>query len=226
MEVKDKVIIVTGSSSGIGKDCALQLAKLGANVIITYNKNKKDAEKFYGECKKLAQCMLIKLDLTNESSIKKLISAVIKKFERLDVLVNNAGVFYYNSFDKISTEQIKEQVDVNLTGLILMTKHALPHLIKQTDPVIINISSISGKFAYEKEAPYCATKFGVRGFTQAIALEYPKIRIISVNPSSTATKMNDFQGAPIPAVATVIVKTIEGQFGKKSGDDVDVERYL
>lgn len=227
MDIKNKVILVTGSSSGIGRETAIQLAEKGANVIVTYFSNKAEGEKTLFQCNKLSNSLLVSLDVRKKDSIKKALDEIIKKFGKLDVLVNNSGYFVYKNFEDQSIDEIMEQVEVNLIGLMLTTKLALPILKKQKESLIINIASISGKNIYKQEAPYCATKFGVRAFTKSLALELPKnVKVYVINPTLTATKMTDSEGMPAKNVAEIIVKTVEEKLQKKSGDDIDLIDYF
>ena len=227
MELKEKIILVTGSSQGIGKETAIAFAEKGANLIITYNKNKKLGEEVLKECKKHNKCFLIKLNVKDEKSIEDTFKEIKKEFGKLDVLINNAGVIRWKDFSKQDEKDIDDQIETNLTGLIKTTKVFLSLLSKQKEAVIINISSGAGKHGYGDLTTYCATKFGVRGFTQALAQELPNnLRIYSVNPGMTSTKMTNFQGINPRKVADLIVRTVEGKLNISSGDDVDVWEFV
>lgn len=227
MELKDKVVLVTGSSQGIGKETAIAFSEKGAKVIITYNKNKKLGEETLRECKKHNQSILVHLDVTNEKSVKECVEKIKKEFGKLDILVNNAGVLNSNELLRQNIHDIENQINTNLLGLIKMTKTVLPFIQEQKESVIINIASAAGKQAYGDLSVYCATKFGVRGFSQALAQELPKnIRVYSVNPGMTATKMTNFHGIPPRKVADLIVKTSEEKLNISSGGDVDVWEFV
>jgi len=231
MELKDKVVFITGSSDGIGKISALKFAKQGANVVVSYNINKKTGEEVFEECNKLAESFLVHLDVTDADSIKRAVEEIIDKFGAIDILVNNAGVVVWKNFIEQSYEEIENQVDVNLIGLIKMTKTVLPYMQGQNKGIVINISSGAGKHGHGGLSVYSATKFAVRGITQSLAEEYSKnskkeIRFYSVNPRMTATKMTNFHGMPPEKVAEVIVNTAKENLGKNSGDDIDVEDYI
>lgn len=227
MELKDKVVLITGSSQGIGKETALAFAKEGANVVITYNSNKQKAEEVFNECKKLNEAFLVHLDVKNDKSIKSCIESVIDKFGTINILVNNAGVLSDNELMKQNVDEIENQINTNLLGLIKMTKAVLPFIREQEESIIINIASAAGKQAYADLSVYCATKFGVRGFTQALAQELPKnVRIYSVNPGMTSTAMTNFSGIPAIKVADLIVKTSEGKLNVSSGEDIDVWKMV
>ena len=227
MELKDKVVLVTGSSLGIGRETALQFAKNGCNVVVTYHKDKKEGEKVFQECKKYGDALLIKLDISNNKSIDNAVKEIMKKFGRLDILVNNAGTIQWKELVKQSANEIDEQVIVNLAGLIKITRAFLPQIYKQKEGIIINIASGAGKSAHKGLSVYCATKFGVRGFTQTLALELSHgVRTYCVNPGATATRMTDFRGEPVNKVAEIIVSAAEETLGKSSGDDIDVWEYV
>ena len=227
MNLKDKIVLITGSSQGIGKETAIQFAKERAKVIIIYNTNKKKGEETLKECKKLTDCLIIQLNITDLNSIKDCVEKVIDKFGAIDILINNAGVVVWKNFAEQSEKEIENQIDTNLTGLIKMTRAVLPYMKGQNEGIIINISSMAGKEAYEEITVYCATKFGVRVFTQSLAKELPKgIRVYCINPGMTATQMTNYQGMPPKKVAEVIVKIAKEVLGKKSGEDIDVENYL
>lgn len=229
MELKDKVVLITGSSQGIGRETALLFAKEGAHVVVTYHMSEKKGEEIYKECNKIKKSMLVRLDVTDEKSIKKCVEEVIDEFGTIDVLINNSGVLVWKSLLEQSNKEIDSQIDTNLKGLIKMTKAVLPFMKGQNDGMIINIASIAGKRASASEnyAPYCATKFGVRGFTQAMANELPKgIKIFAVNPGMTATHMTDFRGVKPSRVAEVILKTAMGEIKPDENLDVDVWKHV
>jgi NAD(P)-dependent dehydrogenase (short-subunit alcohol dehydrogenase family) len=226
MELKEKVILVTGSSSGIGKETAKLLAREGAKVAITYHKNKKEGEEALQEIKKEGTCALVQLDVTDDASIQNCISTILTRFEKLDGLVNNAGVIRWKELSKQDFEDIHIQVRTNLEGAIKVVSACLPHIKMQNEAVITNIASGAAKTPYMTLSTYCATKFGLRGFTQALALELPKnVRIYCVNPGMTKTQMTNFHGEPPENAAKVVVNAMKENLGKKSGEDVDAWEY-
>ena len=226
MQLKDKVVLITGSSQGIGKEAAILFAKEGANVAVTYNTNKKKGEDVFKECNKIKRSFLIHLNVCDEKSIKECVEKVVDKFGAIDILVNNAGVISWKNFVEQNSKEIDFQINTNLIGLIKMTKAVLPYMQEQNESMIINIASGAGKTAHKGLSTYCATKFGVRGFTQTLALELPKIKIYSVNPGLTATKMTNFKGMDPRKVGEVIVNTAKEKYKIESGGDVDVWEYV
>lgn len=227
MKLTKKVALITGSSSGIGRETAILFARRGAKVVVTYNKSKKEAEEVFEKCSELSECLLIKLNVRDDKSIHEAIEKTIEHFKGIDILVNNAGVASVKNFDKQSFKEIQEQVEVNLTGAMKMTSMALPYLEEQKEAYIINVASMYGKEVDSEIAPYCATKFGLRGFSQALAKELPNmIKIFSVNPGLTATQMSNFKGIEPRLVGDVIAQVVEGKINKESGSDVDVDDYF
>ncbi len=244
MELKNKVVLVTGSSQGIGAETALLFAKEGANVVVTYNSNRKKAENIFKECKKCKDAFLVKLNVDDEKSIKECVEKVVDKFGTIDILVNNAGVLVWKNLMEHSNKDIDFQINTNLVGLIKMTKTVLPFMKGQnkagiknstnifekskTVGMIINIASAAGKrAANENYSTYCASKFGVRGFTQALALELPKgIKTFAVNPGMTATQMTDFEGTSPRKVAEIIVNTAREKYKIQNGGDIDIWKHV
>ncbi|MDO8538111.1 MAG: SDR family oxidoreductase [archaeon] len=219
-ELKNKIVLITGSNTGIGKATALKFAQEKAIIIITYLKNKQQAKETSKECKKLGAsvCEFINLDLRKDKSIRDCVKLVIKKFGKIDILINNAGTFVWKPFNEHSFKEIENLTRTNLEGLMKMTNACIPY-IKYS---IINISSIGGKQIYKNMAVYTATKFGVRGFTQAIAKENPNLKIYCVNPGTTATQMTDSEGMSPEVVAQKIIDVIKEKITVKSGEDIDI----
>ena len=227
MNLKDKVVLITGSSQGIGKETALLFAKEGAHVVVTYHLGAKKGEEVFKECNKITKSLLVRLDVTDEKSIKKCVEEVVDEFGAIDILINNSGVIIWKNFLEQSNKEIDFQIDTNLKGLVKMTKAVLPFMKAQDSGMIINISSRAGKSGQVDLTTYCGTKFGVRGFTQALAKELPSgIKIFSVNPGMTATQMTNFQGINPIKVAEVILKTATEEIKADELGDVDVWKHV
>lgn len=166
--------------------------------------------------------LVLQLNLTDDKSIKECIRGVIAKFEKIDILINNAGVVVWEPLKNQTYREIESQLRTNLEGLIKMTKEALPH-IKE---MIVNISSGAGLEGYADLTVYCATKFGVRGFTKSLAEELDSIKIFSVNPGTTKTRMTNFSGLHPSKVAQVILNLAKGEYNLRSGSDVNIWDYV
>ncbi|MDP2671434.1 MAG: SDR family oxidoreductase [bacterium] len=220
--LKDKVVLITGSSIGIGAALAEEFARQGAKVVITYNTNKDAAMRLAEKCLTLgaADILVLKLDVRNEKEILESVARVKKEFGHIDVLVNNAGVFAEGTVETTTFEGIEDQVRVNLEGLIKMTHAALPYL----KGAVVNIGSRAGTKPYPNYATYAATKWAVRGFSKSLAAEIA-LPVYCVNPAGTATAMNDFEGVPASKVAEVILAVLTGKIKAESGDDINVWEY-
>lgn len=207
--LKGKTILITGGSRGIGAQSAKFFAEEGAKLAITYLPGEEDeAKNVCEECatRGAPEAIPFELDLLNTDSIEKCVQAVADHFGSISILINNAGVLARGPIRDQSYEDIEWVIRVNLEGLIKITKAALPYIKDQ----VINIASSSGHRPHEGLAPYCATKYGVRGFTQTLALEEPDLLVFNVNPGKTATAMTDFEGVPVEDVARILVKNDTG----------------
>lgn len=170
MDFKDKIVLITGGSSGIGKTTALMFAKNGANIIITYNKNKKGAENTINEIKKLGQNIIaIKTDITNEKQIKNLVKVAIKQFGKIDILINNVGGYIVaDEWDK-SIKQWQKTFELNLFGMMNVSKYIIKIFQQQKSGIMINVSSRMGLNGQYDAIAYSASKAGVINVTQSYA---------------------------------------------------------
>lgn len=222
--MKNQVVLITGLSSGIGRETAYRFASEGARLVLTYYKGKRRGEAAERRCRRLGagDTLLLHLDVMNDKSISSALRRVVRKFGVLDFLVNNAGTGIFSPFGSQGSRDIERQIRTNLEGLIKVTHAFLPIVEKG----IINIASAAGKETYTEMVVYCASKFGVRGFTQGLALEYPQLKICAVNPDMTATRLSGYEGRPPSEVADVIFRVVSGRLRVKSGGDVDIREVL
>lgn len=213
-------ILITGASSGIGRETAFRFAREGWGVILTYFRGRSRGEKAEAKCRALgaSRTMLLHLDITDDRSRAAAVASVGRRLGKVDVLVNNAGVAALRPFRKQTPRDIDRQVRTNLLGLVSLTHALLPRVRKG----IINIASAAGEEAYTEMSTYCGTKFGVRGFTQSLAMENPKLRIGCVNPDQTATRLSGYVGRPPAEVAEVVYRTVIGTAAFNATYDVDV----
>ena len=195
--MKGQIVLITGSSSGIGRATALRLAQEGMKLVLTYNLGKTRGEAAEKRCRRLgaADTLLLQLDVTNGVRVAEALRQVKHHYGAVDFLINNAGVGVFAPFQKQTVRNIERQIRTNLEGLIRMTRAFIP-VIKQG---IVNIASAAGQEAYAEMSVYCGTKFGVRGFTQGLALEYPRLKICCVNPDETATRLSGSKVVPSAA---------------------------
>ena len=189
MKLKNKVIIVTGGTSGIGFAIAKLFSEEGASIVIASDKseNGDDVAKSIS-----SDCIFIQTDVREESQVKNLIFETTKKFGKLDILVNSAGVYYFSQGDiaQMPTLDFDCIMDINFKGVFLTTKFAIPELLK-TKGSIINISSSLGIVPEKESAIYCASKSAVILFSKVIALQFPEkgLRVNSICPGPIDTPM-------------------------------------
>ena len=183
-KLKDKVIIVTGGDSGLGRAASIIFAKEGANVVIPYYNEHEDANKTKEYIEALGQkCLLISGDISEKGFCKTIVEKTLEAFGKIDVLVNNAGVQYQaDKLNLISDEQFDRTMKVNVYGMFYLTKEVLPHLKKGSS--IINLSSITTFYGDPQLIDYVTTKGAIVGFTRALArnLALDGIRVNAIAP--------------------------------------------
>ncbi|MEM2909031.1 MAG: SDR family oxidoreductase [Candidatus Bilamarchaeaceae archaeon] len=229
----ERVAIITGGGRGIGAAIAMEFAKNGAKVVIA-GRNVAELQKTAGKIQQLgAEVLAVKADITKLKDIKNMLTKAVKKFGKIDILVNNAGILHYGPFAEMPDNAIDAVVGVNLIGLMHCAKEVIPYMRKAGGGLIINISSVAGKQGFANAAVYCATKFGVIGFTESLAqeLEKDKIAVYAVCPTSTQTKMweqiSDQPAAHVPEdVALEIIDLIRNVNSIPSGAAIDVKKHV
>jgi NAD(P)-dependent dehydrogenase (short-subunit alcohol dehydrogenase family) len=184
-----KVAIVTGSSSGIGLESALLLARNGYNTYATMRSPEKDTSIKTAVQKEGLPIRAVQLDVTDDSSVKNAVDHIISEAGRIDVLVNNAGYGLGGAFEDLSMEEIKSQYETNLFGLIRVTQAVLPTMRKQRSGRILNLSSGAGIFGYPGGSAYVSTKFAVEGLSESITYELEPfgIKVILIEPGFIRT---------------------------------------
>ncbi|MCL4389356.1 MAG: 3-oxoacyl-ACP reductase FabG [Candidatus Marsarchaeota archaeon] len=193
MRFSNKVVLVTGASRGIGKAIALGFAKEGAKVIVNYAKAAAKANDVVKKIKSLgSDAVAIKCDVSNEAQVKRMFGVAIKRFRRLDVLVNNAGIVFDMPFEKRTVEHWKRTLDVDLLGVFLCSKYAAVQMKKQGSGNIVSISSTNGINDYATYSmDYSAAKAGVINMTKSLAEHLgPNIRVNCIAPGWVDTDMN------------------------------------
>ena len=230
-----KVAIVTGSSRGIGKLIANELARNGFNVVVN-SKNQKDASKVAKELEEKfgIKSIGIAADVQSKTQVRKLVSKTIKKFNQVDVLINNAGVLIVKSLEETTEKDWDYVIDTNLKGVYLCSNEVLPYMRSKKSGCIVNISSGTGKSGYGQLAAYCASKFGVIGLTESLAEEVNQygIVVVALCPGAVATDMQkQFMSekeyeiqkhnmiTPLK-VAKKVLSAIDGKYGTGSAIDV------
>jgi NAD(P)-dependent dehydrogenase (short-subunit alcohol dehydrogenase family) len=180
-----KTILITGASSGFGRETAKLFNAKGWNVIATMRTPEREKELI-----ELGNILVTKLDVTNTQSIKSAVAAGIEKFGGIDVLVNNAGYGAFGELESASEEEIRKQFDVNLFGLIAVTQAVLPEMRARREGVVINVSSVGGKVTFPYSSLYHATKFALEGLTESVQYELNQfgIRMKIVEPGGYKTE--------------------------------------
>lgn len=193
-EFKDKVVIITGASFGIGKATAVAFAKAGAKLAIS-DVIDKEGESLAEEIRKQGnECIYIHCDISKPTEVQNMVSETVKHFGRLDIAYNNAGIEGKMGFTADGSEDNFDRViGINLKGVWACMKYEIPEMLKNNKGVIVNCSSIAGVIGSQGLPVYVASKHGVNGLTKNAALEYAKqgIRVNSVCPAGVKTPMLD-----------------------------------
>lgn len=191
MRLKDKVALITGGTSGIGEATAFAFAQEGAEVTITGRNEERGRAVVNKITGRGGHAMFVETDVRLMDDCRRSVEQTISAFGRLDILFNNAGVFYAHNTIDCSEEEWDLQIDVNLKGTFLMSKCALPHMIAQGSGVIVNNSSGWGLVGGDKAVAYCASKGGVVLLTKAMAIDHGRegIRVNCICPGDVETPM-------------------------------------
>lgn len=190
-KLKDKVAIITGGDSGIGRAVAVKYAKEGADVVIAYLNEHEDAKETAAAVKKYGkEALLIAIDVSTEDGCRKVVDATIKKFNRIDIVVNNAAVQYeQENIEDISAGQLEYTFKVNIFSQFYLAKHAMPHLKEGSN--IINTASVNAYKGNASLMDYSSTKGAIVAFTRSLAQSVAKkgIRVNAVAPGPVWTPL-------------------------------------
>lgn len=193
VDLKNKVIVITGASRGIGSYIAYYIAKEGASVVINYNESYDHAKRLLRKINKFNKnCMICKADVTKKDNVSNLCKKVIGRYEKIDVLINNAGISSDNLCFFLNEEQWDNVMDVNAKSVFLCSKIFGKEMIKQNYGKILNIASYKGQNGCKGQTNYSAAKAAVIGFTMAYAKEIGEFNIAvnAVCPSFIETDLN------------------------------------
>lgn len=195
--LKDKVVLITGASSGFGARAAHLFAQEGAKVVLAARRLDR-LQKLADEIRDAGgEALAVPVDVANPAEIRIMVESTLDLYGRIDILFNNAGFGRLNWLEKLDDRRdIQTQIDVNLTGLIQVTRAVLPQMLKQRSGHIINMSSVAGWIAPPLYSIYAATKFGVRGFTNALRREVKHlgIDVSGVYPGPAETEFSEHTG--------------------------------
>ncbi len=189
-ELNGKVALVTGSTKGIGRAIAEQLARAGASVVIS-SRTESDVdaavERLEGDAE--GEIIGIPCDVRDPQACRRLVDGAVERLGRLDILVNNAGIGIMKSIMEMSAEEWRLQIDTNLGGVFYCSKAAIPHLSRTGDGWIINIGSLASRNSFSGGVGYNASKFGLLGMTEATMLDvrHENVRVSIVMPGSVNT---------------------------------------
>lgn len=189
-----KIILVTGGSNGIGADIVQTLAEDGNHVILNYNKSEQEAKKIQSDLKEKNIIIdIYKADVSNHIEVTKMINFCIDKYNKIDVLINNAGISQIKLFTDITDIDWNIMIQTNLTSAFYTIKDTLPSMIHNKSGLIINISSIWGQIGASCEVHYSVSKAGLDAMTKSLAKELgpSNIRVNSIAPGIIDTKMNE-----------------------------------
>lgn len=192
MIFKDKIVIVSGGSRGIGKSIVFMLAKEGAKVAFTYLNSDKEANDIAGQTASLpGKAYPYKVDVRDFDKVKEFVEKVKLDLGGIDILVNNAGIVKDRALMVMTKEDWADVINTNLTGVFNFTRNVIVSLLKQKRGDIVNISSVSGVVGMPGQTNYCASKAGIIGFTKALAKEVApyNIRVNAVAPGFIETDM-------------------------------------
>ena len=162
------VVLITGASRGIGRDIAIVLAKNGHKVIANYNKSEQQAIELQNENENIE---IYKADVSRREEVHKMVEGILKKYGRIDVLINNAGISENKLFTDVSDQDWTRMININLYSVFCVTQEVLPNMIHNKKGCIVNISSIWGMVGASCETIYSVTKAGINGMTKALANE-------------------------------------------------------
>ena len=217
--IVNKVVVVTGGSRGIGAEIVKFLAKLGYKVVLNYNKSESYAQDVK---KELNNVEIFKADVSKKEEAKALIDFAIKKYGKIDVLINNAGIAQTKLFTEITDEDWKNIIDTNLNSAFYCSREAVKNMIHNKSGLIINISSIWGITGASCEVAYSTSKAAINGFTKALAKELgpSNIRVNAIAPGIINTAMNSY-------LSEDELKNIKEEIPlEKIGDPVDIAKCV
>ena len=193
MNFKNKVVVITGASSGIGEATAEQFAKKGANIVLVARRKDKLEEVEKKLSKYSVKIMVSVCDVSDKEQVKQMSEKVIDIFSKIDILVNNAGFVIYGKVEELSIEDIESQMQTNYFGMINCTKYFLPYFLNQNSGHMVNVASVGSSFGVPGIASYCATKFAMLGFSEGLRHELhgTNVGVTVVSPIMVRTSLFD-----------------------------------
>jgi NAD(P)-dependent dehydrogenase (short-subunit alcohol dehydrogenase family) len=193
MDVNYKVAVVTGSSSGIGFETSLVLARNNFHTYATMRKPERGTKMRAVQSRENLPIKIIQLDVTSDKSVRDAIQSILSESGRIDVLVNNAGYGLVGAFEELGMDEIKQQYETNFFGVIRVTQAVIPIMKEQKSGIIVNISSGAGRFGYPGGSAYVSTKFALEGLSESISYELEPfgIKVALVEPGFVRTNFSN-----------------------------------
>jgi NADP-dependent 3-hydroxy acid dehydrogenase YdfG len=236
--IKGKVVVITGASSGLGAATARLLSAEGANVVLGARRVDRIQSLADELNAKGGKAIAIATDVTDHDQVKHLVDAAVQKFGRIDVMINNAGLMPQSPLERLKIDDWNRTIDVNIKGVLYGIAAALPHMKQQKAGHIINVSSVAGHKVTPNGAVYCATKHAVRALSEGLRVEVKpyNIRTTIISPGAVATELPDsitepdiaagvskfYQETAIPADS--FARAVA--FAMSQPDDVDINEIL
>ena len=213
------VVLVTGASRGIGRKIAKMLAQKGNKVIANYNKSEEYAIKLQEECENIE---IYRADVSKREEVHQMVGGILKKYGKIDVLINNAGISESKVFTDVTDQDWNRLININLYSVFCVTQEVLPNMIHNKNGCIINISSIWGLVGASCETIYSVTKSGINGMTKSLAKELgpSNIRVNAIAPGIIDTDMNKY-------LREEDIKNIEEEIPlERIGNTLDIARCV
>ena len=224
MKLLNKVAIVTGGSRGIGKSIAINLAKEGAKIFVTFNKNFEEAEKLKNDIQKRGgECIVYQMSVEERYSVKKAFNSCFQHYGSIDILVNNAGINKPTDFNEITDDDWDKIINVNLKGPFICSQEVIHFMRENQGSSIINIGSVSGQYGGPRTAHYASSKAGLISLGQVIARYCAKYKI---RCNTIAAGLINSKMASAGLNSSVVQKAAENVILKKLGEPEDVAKAV
>jgi len=201
--IQDKIVVITGASSGLGEASARHLAAQGAKVVLGARRADR-LQALVGEIERAGgRALALETDVTRREDVQRLVDTAVQEFGRIDVLVNNAGLMPNSPLDRLQLDAWERMVDVNVKGVLWGIAAALPYMQRQRSGHIVNVSSVAGHKVRAGAVVYAATKHAVRALSEGLRLEVKpyNIRTTVISPGAVATELTDTITEPDVAAA-------------------------